>query len=358
MVSIIGAGPAGTYLASLIANKKPVIFEEHNTIGKPLQCTGLVTQEIRKLIPLKKNLILNKINKIRIFSPNKDYVEINFKKPNLILDRVKFDQYLAEEAIKKGVKIYTNHKFIDYKKPYLILQTPEGIKRIKTNILIGADGVNSRVSRIINKKEKRKLFTGIQARVNLITDPEIMELYLSKNIFAWVVPESYNISKIGLVSFSSKLNNVGLFRSFLKKRAPNTKIREYISGLIPLYNPKLKTKKGNIYLVGDAATMVKATSFGGIIQSLTASRNLADSLLHKKNYKRSWKKSIGKDLKHHLYIRKILNKFSDKDYNELIKLSKKIKPILEAHERESPKKLLIKSALKQPKLLKFVKKLI
>jgi len=359
MISIIGAGPAGNYLASLIANKKEVvIFEEHNTIGKPLHCTGLVTQEISNIIPIKPNLILNKLKKIRIYSPNKDYVEITFKKPNLILDRVEFDKFLLDEAIKNGAKIITNHKFIDYKKPDLIFKTPKGIKKYKADIIIGADGVNSRVSKIINKNEKRKIFIGIQARVNLDTDPEIIELHLSKNAFAWVVPESKYISKIGLISFSNKISQTRLFKGFLDKRAPNAKIREYISGLVPLYNSKLKLKKGDIYLVGDAATMVKATSFGGIIQSLQSSKILADSILNKKNYKKEIKKRLKKDLKHHLIIRKVLNRFSDEDYNELIKISKKVVPILEKHERESPKRILIEAALKQPKLLKFFKKLI
>ena len=42
-----------------------------------------------------------------------------------------------------------------------------------------------------------------------------------------------------------------------------------------------KTKKDNIYLVGDAATQVKATTGGGIIQGLKAAQALTNSILNK-----------------------------------------------------------------------------
>ena len=97
-------------------------------------------------------------------------------------------------------------------------------------------------------------------------------------------------------------------------------------GLIPIYSPKLKVQKGNIYLVGDAAAHVKATTGGGLVHGLIAAECLAESIIKKKgSYEQSWRKKIGKDLWIHLMIRNILNRFADKDYNYLIKLAGKKK---------------------------------
>ena len=43
MISIIGAGPAGSYLASLLRKEEVEVFEEHDKIGLPVQCTGITT---------------------------------------------------------------------------------------------------------------------------------------------------------------------------------------------------------------------------------------------------------------------------------------------------------------------------
>ena len=97
MISIVGGGPAGCYSAFLLAKagKKVNIIEEHKQIGSPVQCTGIVTSSIKKIIPIKKNAILNKISRAKIFSKNNS-VEIKLKNPNLVLDRQKLDQHLAE----------------------------------------------------------------------------------------------------------------------------------------------------------------------------------------------------------------------------------------------------------------------
>ncbi|MEM4264021.1 MAG: NAD(P)-binding protein, partial [Candidatus Woesearchaeota archaeon] len=43
MISIIGAGPVGSFAAYLLAKAgfEVSIFEEHEKIGLPVQCTGL-----------------------------------------------------------------------------------------------------------------------------------------------------------------------------------------------------------------------------------------------------------------------------------------------------------------------------
>ena len=44
MISIIGAGPAGSYLASLLDDEIR-IFDYKKEIGKPIQCTGVLANK-------------------------------------------------------------------------------------------------------------------------------------------------------------------------------------------------------------------------------------------------------------------------------------------------------------------------
>ena len=68
-----------TEVDSGIYYEAPIAFTTVPTIGKPVQCTGLLTSSINKILKLPKNIILNKIGKARIFAPDGSFVDINFK---------------------------------------------------------------------------------------------------------------------------------------------------------------------------------------------------------------------------------------------------------------------------------------
>src|SRR3989338_2112787 len=93
-IAIIGAGPAGSYAAELLAKKgfDVHLFEEHAKIGEPVQCTGIVTNSITDIISLNKEAVVNNISTIRIHAPDNNYIDFKFGRKNIILDRAKFDK--------------------------------------------------------------------------------------------------------------------------------------------------------------------------------------------------------------------------------------------------------------------------
>ncbi len=351
MISIIGAGPAGSYLAYLLAKqgKEVSLFEDHSRVGVPIQCTGLVTSSIEEMIKIKKEFLINKIPKVRIVSPDGNYFELKFNKPNILFHRAKFDQYVAELAENAGVKICLNHKFKDYKKPFVSF---ENNKKYKTDYLVGADGPASKVAQVSGLYNNRKFVIGMQARYTSNIDKDTIEFWLDKQSFGWVVPESESIARIGIVAYS---NHNLIFKEFLNKLKKKVTLIEYQSGLIPIYDPNVKTQKNEVYLLGDAATMVKATTYGGIIQGMQAAEELTKAIISNGNYEGMWRKRVGKELYLHLLIRKTLDKFSKEDCNELIEIASKqnVKYMLENFDRDFPSKFLLKLIFKEPRLLKY-----
>jgi len=363
MISVIGGGPAGCHAASLLAKagKEVRIFEEHKSIGSPVQCTGIVTSSINNIIKIKKSCIINKISRAKIIS-GKNSAELKLKNSNLILDREKFDQHIAEKAKSAGAKLFLNHKYINNNKNKLVTNK-KTFKTNKINTIIGADGPLSSVAKANNMFNKRKFWQGIQARVKLKNE-NIVEFYPNIGTFAWVVPENKDIVRIGLLA---EKNTSQIFQKFLKTRIknPKNKIIEHQGGIIPKYNPpqitqKIQKDNNNIYLVGDAAGQVKATTGGGIIQGLEAAEALTDSIINKKDYETEWKKKIGKDLWVHLKMRNIMDKFKNQDWQFLINLCRKesAKSVLEKHDRDYPSKFLIKMLFTEPRLLYFAKFLL
>lgn len=355
MITIIGAGPAGSYLASLLSEKEVTVFEEHDTIGLPVQCTGITTQALSDVLNIRKQFLVNKITNARIIAPSKKFVDIKLTKPNLVIDRTKFDRHLAEKAQDKGVKFYLNHKYktCTRKNGKLELQFDGKLKRFNTDILIGADGPFSQVAKTTGLWKERKFAIGVQARISMEASPETVEFYVNQGCFGWIVPECNKVSRVGIATFTQPNEK---FRAFLKRREiEKCKIREYQSGVIPLYDPNIKTQDKNVYLLGDAAAQVKATTFGGIVQGLMAAEELSKAITYKKDYEKLWKKRIGKDLKISLMMRNKLDKFTDEDYNKMIELftQEKIKKVLETKDRDYPSKFMLELLLKEPRLLKF-----
>jgi geranylgeranyl reductase family protein len=350
MISIIGAGPAGSYLSHLLASKgeKVNLYEEHSIIGSPIQCTGITTSSLKGILNMDQDFVLNKAKYARIFSPNNNFIEVKLKGANYIFDRDKFDRYLGELAVNSGAKLHLKSKYNGCKN--------NGIKKIKinnelieTDILIGADGPFSNVAKSNDMFNNRKFVYGVQARCNLKCEEDKIDFYLGYGCFGWVVPENNKIARIGVAAY----DNANLEFEKLRKLREG-KIINYQSGMIPIYDPKVVTSKNNVYLIGDSATQVKATTYGGIIQSLLAAKEMSKSF---ENYDKNWRKVIGGDLWTSLYARKIMDKFSKKDYNELVRLftQKRLKKVLEKNDRDYPSRFIFQLLLKEPRLLKFLK---
>ena len=352
MVSIIGAGPVGNYLASKLSAEgvNVEVYEEHSKIGVPIACTGILTSYLSDFVNVSEDYMVNKIDRTDVYSPDGNSVSIKLKK-NFIVDRTLFDSHFAEVAESNGVKIHTGCKLISLKNNLLKFKN----KEVRSDVIVGADGPNSIVARSSGIFGNRNFVVGHQARVKLKdkVDSNVVEFFLGKgNYIGWLVPEDEKTVRLGVASHTGTND---YFNELLKKR--DGKLLGWQSGVIPIYDPKLEIEKDNVFLVGDAATQVKATTYGGIIPGMHAADVLKDVILNGGSYTKGVNRTIGKSLKTHLSVRNLMNKFSEKDYNDLIKLCNKdsVKGLIYEHDREYPKKLLMSLLVKEPRFLKFMR---
>jgi geranylgeranyl reductase family protein len=361
-ITIIGAGPAGSYLAYLLAEKGfgVSVIEEHKEIGLPVQCTGILSKEFLKIFPkLDKEYLINKISKVRLFSRHKSVVlPIN----DIVIDRHRFDKYLFKKAEKSGAKFHLESRYLGFKDSCaFISDKSDKIKKIKADILVGADGPLSETAKSNNLFGKRKFYTGFQARIRGNFKKDTYEVYLGSicpDFFAWLVPESNTIARIGI---ASKTDIKEKFDNFLKiKQIKPSQIIDRQAGLIPIFDQKQQISQGSqVFLIGDAACQVKATTGGGIIPGLKAAEILAGCIINKKDYRKSLKK-LDKELRLHLAIRKMLDRFNDRDYDRLLAMlgSRHADNILKRYSRDSPIRLVLNLIFAQPRLLLYLKKLL
>ena len=192
MVVIIGAGPIGCYLGGLLARsgKEVSIYEEHSSIGSPVQCAGIVTQELGKIIRLKDNWVINRLDNVKVFSKNN---HIMLPSKDIVIDRKKFDNYLAKKAEKYGANIFLNHKFIGVKGKYAVFTDKDKrFIKIKADYIIGADGPLSDTAKSSDLFQDREFFFGMQARIKGKYDSSCYETYFGSicpGFFAWIIPK-------------------------------------------------------------------------------------------------------------------------------------------------------------------------
>lgn len=358
-IAIIGAGPSGSYLAYLLAKKgyKVDVYEEHPVIGKPVQCTGIISKNLKNIVPLG-DFVINKVKGAVFFSKHQK-LELNTDKVQAyIVDRAKFDQYIAERARKAGANFYLNHRFLESKtvngKKILKFYYRTKIIEKQADILVGADGPVSRVAKSEKMNGKRKFLAGIQARVKGNFQKDTVQVYagtICPGFFAWLVPESEKYARLGLASGKNTLN---LFKSFVSRF--DYKIIDRQSGLIPIYS-RVRTQKNKSYLLGDAAMQVKATTGGGIVMGLLAAECLALSIRTKIPYPILWKSRIGLDLLLAKLFRNKLNKFSDNDYDDVLKIMSNRKNLNIAKSKgdmDFPTKYILKLVFREPRILKYL----
>lgn len=359
MIGVVGAGPAGSYLAYHLARagEDVHVFEEHDTIGVPIQCTGILTSKIAEMIP-EGDYVVNRITKMRIRAPAGHETEVRFAKENIIVCRTKFDRFIAKLAADAGATYHLDHRFVRHAGHRVELQHRGLKKTVEADIIVGADGPGSAVARSAGIYGERQFFMGVQATAELDNDNAI-EVDLAHGDFAWIVPEDKHLVRIGLCT---RAHAHRTFDAFMRSRlGPHYEKRIVArqAGLIPSYDPGARTHAGNVYLLGDAAGMVKATTAGGILQGMFAAEELAEVILHGGNYERAWRKRIGRDLMLHLLMRKAMDRFRPKDYDLLVRIFQREenRKVLEEFDRDYPSQYLLR-LLREPRLALFARVLL
>ena len=373
---VVGGGPAGSTAARYAAMEGLIVLvlEKDRDIGVPVRCGEAASDEgLRIFLTPDPRWIKSVITKMRLISPSGYKIDIELAQKGYILDRRIFDSDLAQYASTEGARIvckayvngliHENDSVVGVKGDYL----GEPFE-VKSKIVIGADGVESRVGRWagLNTVVKMKdMESAIQKTISGIeVDENRFDFYLSQELapggYLWIFPKGSNSANIGLgVSgiHSRHRSAQKYLDSFLDSTFPDGSVISSTMGGVPCAKTMDKFVANGLMLAGDAAHMVNPVTGGGIVPGMRGgmlagemavkaikSGNTSENYLSQ--YQREWHKVGGKNHERFYSIRNVINSLTDGELDSIAKSIEKIKP----NER-SIAKLFRKAVYKKPALI-------
>lgn len=353
-ILIVGGGPVGCYAARLLKDSGRdfdiEVIEEHSEIGRPIHCAGLVSPDVLSelRVKLEEDVVVNRIDGAEFFF-NGDSFKLNRKDSALVIDRQKFDR-----ALGSGLNVKFDTRFVGIQKDGggFLVETDKG--EYYADIVIGADGANSALRKASTFKEEISCLKGVQFRVKYECDKSYVKVYLKNPFFAWVIPESGQIVRVGIISD----NPYHDLTQFLKENSIEGEIIEKFAGLVPL--GKCQTQSENLFLVGDAACQIKPLTHGGIYYGMRCVEMLADCIIRDRplDYEKLWHGRFLKEIQTGLKLKQIYQRMSFENMSKLFKLLKKNVDLLERFGDFENHSKAISAIIKDPRLQGFLGKIL
>jgi digeranylgeranylglycerophospholipid reductase len=349
---IVGSGPAGSVTARFAAEHgvKVLMVERRAEIGVPVLCGEGVSQKVDAYNVLEgKRWIATKMQGARIFSPNGTKItlaaEFAGDETGYVVYRDIFDQELAHGAIKKGAEIMMNTRAVnllkkDDKITGIIAQHFDETLEIEADVVVGADGVESRIGKWAGIQTTLKpydLETCVQYTLsNVDGESPYCDFFLGSKVapggYVWVFPKGKDIANVGIGVLAS-LSEPGKAVSYLDKFiAAHPELKKgqplrVLTGADPVAEP-IQSVKDNLLLVGDAARQVDPITGGGLMHAIEAGKYAGETIAQAvkeqrfdsemlMNYEKNWKDSFGKKLHRNYVAKEIMLDMEDKTLDML-----------------------------------------
>ena len=332
-VIIVGAGPAGSYIACELASSghAVAVFEEKSASRLNVCCTGIISTECFRSLDLGTDVILTKVNAAKFFSPSGRCLRLQTENVQAyVVNRPLLDKALASKAQSQGAQYFFSSPVIDIIPGRDSIQAEtlcSGAREMfSARAVILANGFRPKLPRKLGLGRIKNFLVGAQAEIEAKNVDEL-EVYFGQEIapgaFAWLVPISTNKAYVGLLATSQAKLHLQKFLNnlFGQGRIANREV-EIGQKAIPV-GTLARSYGDRILVIGDAAGQVKPTTGGGIyfghlgaqlaaevLDEALSSDNLTAGQLSR--YQKQWKAKMGKELSRGYWARWAYAKLSDR----------------------------------------------
>jgi len=342
-VAIIGGGPGGLSAARRLAadGRSVTVFEEHEQIGTPVHCTGVLAEDVIASMDLPSDAVLNPLSTVRFVAPaghSFDYTTATTEA--VVIDREIFDTALARRAEKAGAIIVRGHRVtaVEPAADGVDLTLGNG-ETLRARAVILACGANYAFQKRLGLGMPSTFLQSAQLELpaDRIGDVEIhFGSEIAPKGFAWAVPvrrASGTFARIGVMAEG----DAGVYFSKILERVRerwSVAVPDAIAPrrrMLPLSSVK-RTYADRVLAVGDAAGLVKPTTGGGIYYSVVSgeiagevlsgrltAKELSASAL--REYEQRWRSRFQSEFTAQLALRFVAQRMRDTDIDALFTLA-------------------------------------
>jgi flavin-dependent dehydrogenase len=361
-VAVVGGSAAGFFTALLLARggRRVQVFERargNDTAPRTLIVTSRMADVLGEV---GEKAVVNRIQRFELCA-NGQVATVALERPDLVVERSILIRALAEQAEAAGVEIVFGRQLVQvapngHGLTFVVEAGEQGPSEERwTRTLIGADGAFSAVARAIGSPQPTTVPL-LQATVRLPRDlsPDTTRVWFDPAdtpYFYWLIPESPTRGALGLIGEEGRQTRQCLER-FLTRQGLEP--IEFQAARIPAYTGWIPTHhrvgQGDVYLVGDAAAQVKATTVGGIVTGFRGAVSVASAILN--GGARQELRALRRELDRHLLLRQILHRFTQADYTRLLDvLDRSTRSLLGVYTRDEIGTLLWRLCARRPRFL-------
>jgi len=332
-VIIVGAGPAGSYIAYELASSghAVAVFEEKSAPGLNACCTGIISTECFHSLNLGTDVILTEVNSAKFFSPSGRCLRLQTENVQAyVVNRLLLDKALTSKAQSQGAQYFFSSPVINIVpgKDSIQAETScSGAREIfSARAVVLANGFKPELPRKLGLGKIKSFLIGAQAEIEA-RNMDGPEVYFGQEItpgsFAWLVPTSTNKAYVGLLATSQARLHLQKFLNnlFGQGRITSREV-EIRQKAIPV-GTLTRSYGDRVLVIGDAAGQVKPTTGGGIyfghlgariaakvLDEALSSDNLTAGQLSR--YQKQWKAKMSKELSRGYGARRAYAKLSDR----------------------------------------------
>jgi digeranylgeranylglycerophospholipid reductase len=342
-VAIVGGGPGGLTAARRLAADgwSVTVFEEHQKVGTPVHCTGVLAEDVIGSMNLPAEAVLNPLATVRFVAPaghSFDYTTASTEA--VVIDREVFDSALATRAESAGATIMRGGRVtaIEPATDGVMLSVADG-EQVRARSVILACGANYAFQKRLGLGMPSTFLQSAQLELpaDRLGDVEIhFGSEIAPKGFAWAVPvrRSYGtFARIGVMADA----DAGLYFSRMLARVrdrwavavPDTLAPR--RRMLPLASVK-RTYADRVLAVGDAAGLVKPTTGGGIYYSVVSGEIAAEVLGRRlavndlsanalREYEHGWRGRFQSEFTAQLALRFVAQRMRDTDIDALFTLA-------------------------------------